>query len=96
MKECARDAIPTTSLRGYVYYVSFIDDYSCKTWIYFLKSKYEVFGKFKYFKALVENLSEKKIKILRSDDIGEFTSNEFKDFCKEAGIKRELNTPYNP
>jgi hypothetical protein len=29
-----------TSLSGYVYYVSFIDDFSCKTWIYFLKAKY--------------------------------------------------------
>ena len=28
----------------YVYYVSFIDDYSRKTWVYFLKSKDEVFG----------------------------------------------------
>ena len=44
-----------------VYYVSFIDDYSRKTWIYFLKGKNEVFSKFKEFKALVENLSEKKI-----------------------------------
>ena len=52
-----------TSLSGYVYYVSFIDDYSRKTWIYFLKGKNEVFNKFKEFKALVENLSEKKIKI---------------------------------
>ena len=51
-----------TSLSGYVYYVSFIDDFSCKTWIYFLKGKNEVFIKFKEFKALVENLSEKKIK----------------------------------
>jgi transposase InsO family protein len=86
----------TTSLSRYVYYVSFIDDYSRKTWIYFLKAKNEVFNKFKEFKALVENLSEKKIKILRSDNGGEFTSDEFKAFCKEVGIKRELSTPYNP
>ena len=54
------------SLSGYVYYASFIDDYSPKTWIYFLKKKDEVFERFKEFKALVENLSEKRIKILRS------------------------------
>ena len=86
----------TTSLSGYVYYVSFIDDYSRKTWIYFLKCKTGVFNKFKEFKDLVENLSEKKIQIFRSDNGGEFTSGEFKAFCKEVGIKRELSTPYNP
>jgi hypothetical protein len=37
----------TTSLSNYVYYVSCIDDYSRKTWIYLLKAKNEVFGKFK-------------------------------------------------
>ena len=58
----------TTSLRGYVYYVSFIDDYSRNTWIYSLKNKDEVFENIKEFKALVENLSEKKNKILRSDN----------------------------
>ena len=67
--------MPSTSLREYVYYVSFIDDYSRKTWVYFLKSKDEVLGKFKEFKALVENLSERKIKILRSDNGGEYTLN---------------------
>ena len=85
----------TTSLSGYVYYASFLDDYSCETWIYFLKNKDEVFERFKEFKALVENLSKKKIKVLRSDNGGEFTSNEFNDFCKEDGIKRELTIPYN-
>jgi hypothetical protein len=53
-------------------------------------------GKFKEFKALVENLSERKIKILRSDNEGEYTSKEFVNFCKDVGIKRELTTPYNP
>jgi hypothetical protein len=53
-----------TSLSDYVYYVAFIDDYPSKTWIYFLKAKNEVFGKFKEFKALVENLIEWKINTL--------------------------------
>jgi transposase InsO family protein len=83
----------TTSLRGYVYYVSFNDDFSCKTWIYFLKTKNEAFNKFKEFKSLVENLSEKKINILRSDNGGEFTSDDSKAFCREVEIKRELTTP---
>jgi transposase InsO family protein len=88
--------MPSSSISGYVYYVSFIDDYSRKTWIYFLKTKDEVFIKFKEFKALIENLSERKIKILRSDNGGEYTSKEFVNFCKDVGIKRELTTPYNP
>ena len=68
----------SSSLRGYVYYVSFIVDFSRKTWIYFMKNKDEVFSKFKEFKALIENHTENKIKTFRSDNGGEFTSNEFK------------------
>ena len=37
----------SSSFSGYVYYVSFIDDFFRKTWIYFLKNKDEVFNKFK-------------------------------------------------
>jgi transposase InsO family protein len=88
--------MPSTSLSGYVYYVSFIDDYSCKTWVYFLKSKNEVLIKFKEFKVLIENTSERKIKILRSDNGGEYTSKEFVSFCKDVGIKIELTNPYIP
>jgi transposase InsO family protein len=88
--------MPSSSINGYVYYVSFIDDYSHKTWIYFLKSKDEVFSKFMEFKALIENLSERKIKILKSDNGGEYTSKEFIIFCRDVGIKRELTTHYNP
>lgn len=43
------------SLRKCEYYVTFIDDYSRKTWIFFLKTKDEVFKRFQEFKALVEN-----------------------------------------
>ena len=55
-----------------------------------------MFEKFKEFKALIENLSNKKIKTLRSNNGGEYISKEFEAFCKDAGIKRELTTPYNP
>ena len=53
-------------------------------------------SKFKEFKALVENLFENNIKILRSDNGGEFTSSEFNEYYKDYGIKKELTIPYNP
>jgi hypothetical protein len=61
------------SLSGYLYYVIFIDDYSGKTWIYFLKSKEyeEVLSRFQEYRAQVENLTKKtkkKIKVLRSNN----------------------------
>jgi hypothetical protein len=70
-------SVPIPSIVKYVYYVSFIDDFSRNTWIYFLRNKSEVFYKFKEFKALVENQTEKKIKALRTDNGGEFCGNEF-------------------
>ena len=54
--------------------MSLIDDYSRKTWIYFLKVKDEVFGKFKEFKSLIENHRERRIKTLRIENGGEYTS----------------------
>ena len=36
------------------------------------------------------------MKTFRSDNGGELTSNEFKELCRDLGIKRELTTPYNP
>ena len=49
-----------SSLSGYVYNVTFIDEFSRKTWIYFMKNKDEVFNKFKEFKSLIENHTEKE------------------------------------
>ena len=60
-----------------------------------MKNKDEAFRKFKEFKALIENYTERKINTFRSNNGEEFTSNEFKELCKDSGIKRELTTPYN-
>ena len=60
------------------------------TWVAFLKEKSEAFEKFKIFKAMAENESGMKIKCLRSDNGGEFTSNEFNYLCEGHGIKRQF------
>ena len=51
------------SLGGFLYYVIFIDDFSWKTWIYFMKTKDEVFSRFQEFRTQVENLTRKQIKV---------------------------------
>jgi transposase InsO family protein len=44
----------------------------------------------------VEKESGKQVKSLRSDNGGEYISNEFKDLCNKEGIRRELIVPHNP
>ena len=68
---------PVTSHENYKYFVNFIDDYSRFTWIYFLRSKAEVFSAFKFFHVYIQNQFSKTIKILRSDNGGEYMSNLF-------------------
>lgn len=58
-----------SSVKGASYYVTFIDDFR-KTWIYFMKTKDEVFNHFRAFKAQV-NMIGRKIKVLRIDNGGE-------------------------
>jgi len=88
--------VKVPSLDKSVYYVSFIDNFSRNTWIYFLKKKSEAFDRFKEFKALMENQIEKKIKVPRTDNCGKFCSKEFEEFYKKCGIARQKTTPYTP
>ena len=81
---------------GARYFVSFIDDFSRKAWIYLMKSKDQVFEKFKAWRALVEKQSGRDLKILRSDNGGEYTSTEFTQYCSAEGIMRHFTTPGDP
>jgi transposase InsO family protein len=87
---------PTISYGGSSYFVTFIDDFSRKVWIYMLKSKVDVFTVFKQFRALLEKSTGRSIKCLRTDNGGEFTSMEFENYCKEFGINRHKTTTYTP
>lgn len=78
------------------YFVSFIDDYSKKVWVYFLKSKDEAFDKFKEWKLEVENQMGKKIKCFRTDNGLEFCNSKFDQLCKESGVMRHRTCTYTP
>eukprot|EP00253_Pinus_taeda_P031801 PITA_31801 len=86
----------TTSIAKHMYYVIFVDDFSRKQWIYFMQNKDQKFSKFVEFKEIVEKETGKKVKALKSDNGGEYMSNEFKIFCAKEGIQWELKTPHNP
>lgn len=62
---------------GKRYILTFIDDFTRKTWVYFLHEKSEAFTTFKFFKISVEKEIGAFITCLRTDRGGEFTSNEF-------------------
>lgn len=82
------------TIDGNRYFVSFVDEYSRKLWICVIKRKDGVFAIFKRFETLLENQSEKKIKVLRTDGGGEYTSKMFEEFCAEHGIDHKVIAPY--
>ena len=63
----------------------FIDDFSKKVWVYFMKHKFDVFAKFKLWKAEVENQTGRKVKYLRT-----VHDKSFMQFCEENGIQRHF------
>jgi len=82
------------SIQGASYVLTFIDDLSRMTFAYLLEHKDQTFEMFKEFKAFVENQINLRIKMLRSDNGGEYISNEFNEFCVRNGIKRQFTIPY--
>ena len=84
------------SLAGNRYFITFVDEFSRMIWLYVIKLKGEVFEIFQIFKASVERESGKRLKILRTDGGGEFTSNDFENYCQKNGIQHEVTAPYIP
>ena len=87
---------PVASIRGARYYVIFIDDFSRKVWVYLLKQKSKVFQKFKERKTMVKNQKRRKVKVLRSDNGGEYISTKFKAHLAREGIVHQLSIPRRP
>lgn len=88
--------VKQASLSGMKYMVTFIDDFSRYMWVYFMKEKSETFSKFKEFKEMKEAEVDKRIRCLRTDNGGEYTSDEFFYFLRECRVRHQFtcaNTP---
>ena len=74
----------------------FVDDFSRRVWIYYLRKKFEIFEKFKEWKAMVENQTGQKIRYLCSNNKGEYKDGEFLKFCKYTEIMRHFTIKKTP
>uniref|UniRef100_A0A803Q0E8 Integrase catalytic domain-containing protein n=1 Tax=Cannabis sativa TaxID=3483 RepID=A0A803Q0E8_CANSA len=86
--------IPT--MGGAHCFMSIIDDFSRKVWVYLLKDKNYALDTFIEWRKLLENQTSNKLKVLRIDNGLEYCSGEFKMFCAQEGIfkhKIVVNTP---
>jgi transposase InsO family protein len=86
--------LSSPSFFGCKYFLTYIDEFSRHTWVYFLKVKSEVFYKFLACKALVEKQSKHQHKILRIDNGGKYVNNKFTSYYTAQGIQMQHIVPY--
>ena len=86
----------TTSLGGNRYYVTFVDDFSRRVWVYVMKAKDEVLGIFLKWKKMIETQTGRRIKCLRTDNGGEYRSDPFMKACESEGIVRHFTVRHTP
>ena len=87
---------PVESINHKRYYVSFTDDYSRYTNVYFLHTKDETFDAYRAYEAWLLNQYETKVKSLRTDRGGEYLSDEFSAHLKKAGTIQRLTIHDTP
>ncbi|KAJ9549072.1 hypothetical protein OSB04_021615 [Centaurea solstitialis] len=78
------------------YCLVIIDDYSRFTWVFFLRTKDETSGLIKSFVKRVENQTNLKVKVIRSDNGTEFKNADLNSFCDEKGIEKQYSAPRTP
>jgi hypothetical protein len=91
---CGPIAPPTPA--GNVYFLLLVDDMSRFMWLTLLRSKADAPAAIMTFQARVERETGKQLKVLRTDNGGEFTSVEFGEYCAGKCVQRHHSAPYSP
>ncbi|GJS42059.1 putative ribonuclease H-like domain-containing protein [Tanacetum coccineum] len=85
-----------SSLMNKKYCLVVTDDYSRFTWVFFLATKDETSSILNSFITEIENLIDKKVKIIRCDNGTKFKNRVMSEFCEQKGIKREFSIARTP
>ncbi|CAJ2664376.1 unnamed protein product [Trifolium pratense] len=85
---------PVLSIDGLRYYCLFVDHYTRYIWLYPMKLKSDVQSIFPKFKTLVENFYQHKIKVLYTDNGGEYIG--LRSFLSTHGISHHTTPPHTP
>lgn len=81
---------------GNTYFLSIVNDFTSKVWIYLLKNKNDALTKFKQWKILIENITNFRVKTLRIDNGLEFCNEVFNNYCNKNGIQRHRTIRMTP
>jgi transposase InsO family protein len=81
---------------GRRHFLLLVDDHSRYMWVRLLRSKDEAPVAIEQWQALVDAETGRVLRVLRTDNGGEFTSVEFGEWCAGRGVRRHLAAPYSP
>ena len=81
------------SVGGAEYFLTFVDDKTRYAWVYVLKS---MFKRFVEWKTMVERSAGRKVKVLHSDNGGEYTGSHFVEYLSSEEVRHELTFPKTP
>jgi transposase InsO family protein len=81
------------SMIGKWYVLIIVDDYSHYSWVFFLKSKDQVFEHFRFLALRLNNGHSNCLKVIHSDNGTEFRNDSFDEFCLEYGIDQQFPAP---
>jgi transposase InsO family protein len=88
--------MPKSSIAGKNYFVTFIDEFTRYSYVYFLKEKSEVPEVLIQFIEMIKTKFGKKPKVIRSDRGGEYVNNKVQTYLKQQGIQIQYTVAYSP
>jgi transposase InsO family protein len=81
---------------GKLYFLLLVDDQSRYMWVVMLAAKSDTLATVKKFQARVEVETGRRLRVLWTDNGGEFCSVEFESYCVDRGVERQHTALYTP